>query len=107
MSRNSQTMEDLALAKIRKIEQQLLKREKESTEKKKRIAREERERHTTMPPLEEIQVRARRLRHEQSLSRGEIANIQRSQNRSLLLLLLLIIATCTLIWWGIKLMQAG
>ena len=60
-----------------------------------------------MPPLEEIQVRQRRKEHEQCVSRGEVANTQRAQNRSLWLLVLLVTATCTLVWWGVQLMQTG
>ena len=107
MSRHSRTMEDLELAKIHETEQQLLKLEKESNAARQRIAREQRERQTTMPPLEEIQARALRIRHEQCVSRGEVVNILRTQNRSLRMLLLLVTATGALVWWGIRLMQGG
>ena len=107
MSRTSRTMEDLELAKIRATEQELLKRERQSTANRQRIAREQSERQSTMPPLEEIQVRTQRIQHELTVSRGEVANMLRTQNRSLLLLLLLVTATGTLIWWGLKLMQGG
>ena len=107
MSRNSHTMEDLELAKIRATEQELLRLEKQSTANRQRIAREQSERQSTMPPLEEIQVRTQRIQHELTVSRGEVANMLRTQNRSLLLLLLLITATGTLVWWGLKLMQGG
>jgi len=107
MSRNPLSMEDLELAQIRETEQQLLKREKEFTANRQRIAQELSERERTMPPLEEIQVRTRRKQHELCVSRGEVVNIQRAQNRSLMLLLLLVMATCMLVWWGVKLMQGG
>ena len=107
MSRNPLSMEDLELARIRETEQQLLKREKEFTANRQRIAQELSERERTMPPLEEIQVRTRRKQHELCVSRGEVVNIQRAQNRSLMLLLLLVMATCMLVWWGVKLMQGG
>lgn len=99
--------EDLELDQLRETEQQLLLREREFAENQKRIARERIERESTMPPLDEIQAREKRRHHEQIVSRGEVANVRRDQNRSLLLLLLLITATCTLIWWGLKLMQGG
>ena len=107
MSRNTRSMEELELAKIRETELQLLKRERESAENRERIARERRESDVTLPPLEEIQVRAQRIQHEQSVSRGEVVNIQRTYDRSLKLLLLLVTATGTLVWWGFKLMQGG
>lgn len=107
MSRNPLSKEDLELAQIRETELLLLKREKESTANRQRIAQELSERERTMPPLEEIQVRARRKQHELCVSRGEVVNILRAQNRSLMLLLLLVMATCMLVWWGVKLMQGG
>ncbi|MCX6868633.1 MAG: hypothetical protein NTV46_20995 [Verrucomicrobia bacterium] len=107
MSRNTRSMEELELAKIRETELQLLKRERESAEIRERIARERRESDVTMPPLEGIQDRKDRIQHEQSFSRGEVVNILRTQNRSLMLLLLLVTATCTLVWWGFTLMQGG
>ena len=107
MSRTTMFNEELELDRIRETEQQLLQREREFSESRKRIAQERIERESTMPPLDEIQVRIQRKQHEQVVSRGEVANVRRDQNRSLLLLLLLITATCTLVWWGVKLMQNG
>ena len=105
MSRSTRSMEELELAKIRETELQLLKRERESAENRERIARERRESDHTMPPLAEILDRTQRILHEQSVSRGEVVNILRTRNRSLVLLVLLVTATCTLVWWGLKLMQ--
>jgi hypothetical protein len=107
MSRNPLSKEELELDQIRETEQQLLKREKESAEYRKKIARERSEMDSTMPPLYEIQVRIAQKRHELVVSRGEVENVLRTQNRSILLLLLLVTATASLIWWGLKLMQAG
>ncbi|RYD18582.1 MAG: hypothetical protein EOP88_22095 [Verrucomicrobiaceae bacterium] len=97
--------EDLELNALREKEQQLLLQQKEFAEIPKKLALELRERETTMPPLQEIEERKRRLAHEEMVSRGEVANILRDQNRSLMLLVLLLAATGSLIWWGIKLMQ--
>ena len=97
--------EDLELNELREHEQQLLQLHKEAAELPKRIARELKERESTMPPLAEIEERKRRREHEETLSRGEAKNILRDQNRSLMLLFLLIAATGSLIWWGLKLMQ--
>lgn len=107
MSRLRYFKEELELEQLRATEQELLRREKESAEIRKRLAKERSEQERTMPPLEEVQARARRIQHEIHVSRGEVVNLLRAQNRSLLLLLLLVSATCTLVWWGIKLMQGG
>ena len=105
MAQKSQFKEELELDLLRETEQQLLQREREFSENQKRIARERIERESTMPPLDEIKMRERRRQHEEIVSRGEIANVRRDQQRSLLLLILLVITTATLIWWGIRLMQ--
>jgi hypothetical protein len=93
------------LDELRRAEQQLQQRQKEFAELPKKIEREKKERDCTMPPLEDIKERERRKRYEESVTRGEIANLQRAQRRSLGLLLLLIAATASLITWGLRLMQ--
>lgn len=107
MSRTTVFKEELELDQLRETEQQLMQREREFSENRKRIAQERIDRENMMPPLDEIQARILRKQHEQIVSRGEIANVRRDQNRSLMMLLLLICATCTLIWWGVKLMQGA
>jgi hypothetical protein len=107
MSRGNLFKEDLELDQIREAEQNLLKREREIAENEKRIARERIERESTMPPLDEIQNRQKRKQFEQTVSRGEVSNVRRDQTRSLMMLFLLIAATCSLVWWGVKLMQGG
>ena len=99
--------EDLELHELRQTQQELIERQRESAENQKRIAEEHKDRENTMPPLEEIQTRIARRVHEQSVTRGEVCNELRVQNRSLALLLLLVTATGTLIWWGMTLMQGG
>lgn len=106
MSRGKKLLkEDLELNALREKEQQLLLQQKEFAEIPKKLALELKERESTMPPLQEIEERKRRLAHEELVSRGEVANILRDQNRSLMLLILLLAATGSLIWWGLKLMQ--
>ncbi len=105
MPRRKRTPEDPELSKLRAAERELLLRQKEFSEIPKKLALELRERECTMPPLAEIEERKRRLRHEQTVSRGEVANILRDQNRSLLLLVLLLAAAAALVWWGLKIMQ--
>ncbi|MCB1133379.1 MAG: hypothetical protein KDN05_19820, partial [Verrucomicrobiae bacterium] len=78
---------------------------KEIAENRQRIAEERIERESTIPPLEEIREREARKKYEETVSRGEIANLVRTQNRSLLLLVLLVTAACTLVWWGLRVMQ--
>jgi hypothetical protein len=107
MSHSTHFKEDLELDQLRETEQQLLQREREFSENRRRLAQERIERECTMPPLEEIQARMERKRHEDIASRREVKNERRAQTRSLMMLLLLITATCTLVWWGIKLMQEG
>lgn len=105
MSRSISFKEDLELTQIREQEQQLLLLQKEWAQLPKKLAQEQRDRECTMPPLAEIEERRRRREHENIVSRGEVTNILRDQNRSVVLLLLLLAATGSLIWWGMKLMQ--
>lgn len=107
MSRSTMFKEDLELDQLRAREEELARREHEFAENHRRMAEERSERERTIPPLEEIQARMERIRHEQSVTRGEIANVRRDQNRSLMLLVLLLAATGTLIWWGLRVMQGG
>jgi hypothetical protein len=97
--------EDLELDKIRETQQQLLERQKEFAENQKRIAHERAERESMIPPLDEIQLRKQRKEHESFVNRGLITNARRTQNRSLAMLFLLLLATASLIWWGLQLMQ--
>ena len=107
MSRATTFKEDLELDQIREREEELARLKREFEENHRRISEERSERERTIPPLEEIQARMERIRHEQSVTRGEVANVRRDQNRSIVLLVLLLAATGTLIWWGMKVMQGG
>ena len=106
MNRHTPLKEDLELNQLRQTEQELLLRQKQFAEIPKKLAQELRDRECTMPPLAEIEERRRMKEHQNQLvSRGEVANVLRDQNRSLLLLFLLLAATGSLIWWGIQLMR--
>lgn len=107
MSRAKPFKEELELNELLATEQQLRQRELEFAKNRKRIEQERIEQERTIPPLEEVQRRFLHKQHEEIVSRGEIANIRRDHNRSLMLLFLLLIATATLIWWGTKLMQTS
>lgn len=93
------------MARILEAEKDLARRQKEFAVASQRIEQERRERETTLPPFGEIEDRRRLREHEDTLSRREATNILRDQRRSILLQIMLLIATGTLIWWGITLMQ--
>jgi hypothetical protein len=107
MSQDTLFKEELELDQIRETQQQLQERKREFAENQKRIARERAERESMMPPLDEIQIRRSRKEHESNVNRGVITNARRTQNRSIVMLLLLVMATASLIWWGVRLMQGS
>lgn len=107
MSRAKLFKEELELDEVLEQQQELQNRLREFERNQKEIERTRAERECTMPPLDEIEARQRTRQHEQTVSRGEVANVRRDQNQGLLLLVLLIAATCTLVWWGLRLMQGG
>jgi len=99
--------EELELEQLCATEQELVRREKEFAENRKRLVRERSEQERTIPPLEEVRARARRLQEEINVSRGEVNILVSAQRHGLSLLFLFVTATCALVWWGIKLMQGG
>ncbi len=105
MSRSPLLKEDLELKQLCAAEQQLLLRQQQCADLPRKLAQEQKDRECTMPPLAEIEDRRRMKEHHQLVSRGEVTNILRDQNRSIVLLLLILAATSSLIWWGMKLMQ--
>lgn len=106
MSRSTLSAEDIELNQLNEDRRRLEERQRELAKIPERLAREQRERDTTMPPLAEIEDRRRMKEYDQKLvSRGEFKNVVRDQNRSLVLLVLLITATGALIWWGMQLMR--
>ena len=107
MNRSKLFKEELELDEVLTKQQELQDRMKEFERSQREIERTRAENERTIPPLSEITERERWRQHEQLVSRGEIANVRRDQNQGLLLLFLLITATCTLVWWGLRLMQGG
>lgn len=100
--------EDLELDSLARSEKDLLRRQRQLDEEAKRIERDKIESARTLPPNEEIKLRAKmREHHEMLMTRGEVANLRREQSSSLLLFLLLVSATAALVWWGLRLMQQG
>ena len=76
-------------------------------EEPKRIAREQIERATTMPPPDDFQDRQREFRFYAALEKGQLRNQRRSQAASILLLVLLATSTLALILWVLRIMEAG
>ncbi len=107
MSRSKLFKEELELDEVLVKQQELQCRLKEFERSQREIEHNRAENERTIPPLSEITDRERWRQHEHLVSRGEVANVRRDQNQGLLLLFLLISATCTLIWWGLRLMQGG
>lgn len=107
MKRSKLFQEELELDEVLNKQQELQNRLREFERNQMEIERTRAENERTIPPLREITERERWRQHEQLVSRGEVANVRRDQNQGLLLLFLLIAATCTLIWWGLRLMQGG
>jgi hypothetical protein len=55
-----------------------------------------------MPPMVEIRERQKFNRFEQSLSRGQIENVLRTQRQSLGMTLLLLVAIILMVLWGLR-----
>lgn len=107
MNRAKVFKEELELDEVLVKQQELQHRLREFELSQLEIERNRAENERTIPPLSEITEREKWRQHEHLVSRGEIANVRRDQNQGLLLLFLLLAATCTLVWWGLRLMQAG
>jgi len=105
MSRSTLFKEDRELTELRAAEQRLRELEKECAELPKKLERERKERESTMPPLADFADRVRLHHYEETVSRGEITNVRRDQNRSLMLFFMLFVATASLVWWGLQLMK--
>jgi hypothetical protein len=100
--------EDLELDSLERSEKELARRQRQLDEEARRIQRDKMESARTLPPSEEIKLRAKmKEHHEMLMTRGEVANMRREQNSSLLLFVLLLAATAGLVWWGLRLMQQG
>jgi hypothetical protein len=105
MAKTKPLKEELELDAVRELELDLFQRAREVEEHQKRMQLERAERESTIPPPDDIRERQERRKHEDAVSRGDVKNILREQNRSLFLLVTLSAATAALIWWGWTLMQ--
>ncbi|MGJ8632407.1 MAG: hypothetical protein ACSHX7_00665 [Luteolibacter sp.] len=72
-----------------------------------KLAQEKKERESTMPPMAEIREREQINQFEQSLSRGQIENVLRTQRHSLAMMLLLTAATLLMLFWAYKIMSGS
>ena len=106
MAKTRPLREELELDQLREAEHDLFQRAREVEETRKRMQLERAERESTIPPLDDIRSRLKHREHELAVSRGDVKNKLKEQNRSLLLLITLTAATVALIWWGWTLMHA-
>ena len=96
--------EDAELVELRKTEQKLEAAHREFVKLPAKLALEKKERDSTMPPMAEIKERQQINRFEQSLSRGQIENVLRTQRHSLAMMMLLATATLLMLFWAYKIM---
>lgn len=96
--------EDRELNALREKERRLDEQHKEMIKLPAKLEREKRDRESTMPPLAEIKDRYEINRFEQSLSRGQIENVLRTQRHSFMLMVLLITATALMLGWAYRIM---
>ncbi len=96
--------EDAELVELRKTERKLEEAHREFVKLPAKLALEKKERDSTMPPMAEIKERQQINRFEQSLSRGQIENVLRTQRHSLAMMMLLATATLLMLFWAYKIM---
>ncbi len=99
--------EDHELTAIREKARKLEEAHREVVNLPARLALEKKERDSTMPPMAEIKEREQINRFEQSLSRGQIENVLRTQRHSLVMLLLLVVATALMLVWAYRIMTGA
>jgi hypothetical protein len=96
--------EEGELVAIREKERKLEEAHREFVKLPAKLALEKKERDCTMPPMAEIEERQQINRFEQSLSRGQIENVLRTQRHSLVMMMLLATATLLMLFWAYKIM---
>lgn len=94
--------EDEELLALREKQKKLEIAHREFVKLPAKLALEKKERDCTMPPMAEIKERQQIARFEQSLSRGQIENVLRTQRHSLAMMLLLAVATALMLLWAYK-----
>jgi hypothetical protein len=94
--------ENYELQALREKERKLAEAQKEYQKLPALLAKQKQENEATMPPMVEIRERQKFNRFEQSLSRGQIENVLRTQRQSLGMTLLLLVATILMVLWGLR-----
>lgn len=103
--RNKAVKDDLTL-QLELQMAELEKQERDLVELPNRLRAAKLESEMTMPPIAELNDRERAKRHQQLIvTRGEVQNVVREHNHSLIMLILLLACTASLAWWGIQLMR--
>lgn len=98
--------EDYELQALREKERKLAEAQKEYQRLPALLAKQKQENEATMPPMAEIKERQKFNRFEQSLSRGQIENVLRTQRYSLGMTLLLLAATILMVMWALRIIMA-
>lgn len=96
--------EDEELLALREKERSLAEAHREIVTLPAKLAREKRERESTIPPMGEIIERQRINEFERSLSRGQIENVLRTQRQSFFLMVLLAATTVLMLAWAYRIM---
>ncbi len=96
--------EDSELVALRETQRKLEAAHKEFSKLPAKLAKEKKERDSTMPPMAEIKERELINRFEQSLSRGQIENVLRTQRQSFGMMVLLATATVLMLFWAYRIM---
>ena len=98
--------EDYEFRALREKERKLAEAQKEFQKLPALLAKQKQENDATMPPMAEIKERQKFNRFEQSLSRGQIENVLRTQRQSFGMTLLLLVATILMVMWALRIMSA-
>lgn len=97
--------EDVELRDLREKQRKLEQAHQEYTKLPAKLAREKKERDSTMPPMAEIKERQQLNQFESILSRGEIENVLRTQRHSLAMMALLAISIVLTLLWAYRVMN--
>ena len=87
---------------LREKERKLAEAQKEYQRLPALLEKQRKESEATMPPMAEIKERQKFNRFEQSLSRGQIENVLRTQRQSFGMTLLLLAATVLMVMWALS-----
>lgn len=98
--------EDHELLALKETERRLTAAHQEIVKLPAKLEREKRDRERTMPPMQELKERDEIRRFEQSLSRGQIENVLRTQRHSFFLSVLLALTTALMLAWAYRIMFA-